>query len=452
MTGFWRRFLAFPLALGLSITAGCAGHEDRVQMALASLDAGSPEGALSALNEELEVDSSAELPAEIVGDNALLLLDRGTVLQSIDDYKLSARDLGVADKSIDLLDMSDSAAADLGKYLFSDDVGPYRAPSYEKLMVNTINMMNYLALGDLNGARIEARRLAVVQKYLQENREEETALIGLGSYLAGLVMEKSGRRDEALLYYDEALRYAQYPSLRDPLRVLTGGEAKSPGMKALIGDAGPLPPTSETGEAEIVVLIAFGRVPQKIPKRIPIGLALTLVSGSISPHDRAQANELAAKGLVTWINYPTLGKSRGKYSQPNLFVDGRPVALEQAMDVEAEVRKAWEAREGAIILAAITRMIARVIAGEAVQRTTEAATDGSPVGLLLGLATSATLTAVDTPDTRAWSTLPARIAIQRFRVPAGTHELQLQARGVTKRTSVTLRPGSWSFVTMSALR
>jgi hypothetical protein len=375
------------------------------------------------------------------------------VLLAVDKYKWSARDLGAADKSIDVLDMSRSAADDIGKYLFSDDVGPYKAPAYEKLLINTVNMMNYLAQGDVSGAKVEARRLTVMQKYLRDH-EEDGVLLGLGSYLAGFAFEKAGDTAEALGFYDDALRYAQYPSLRDPLRVLTQGAPKSPGQAALVGDAGPLAPTSATGEGEIVVVVGFGRVPQKEPRRIPIGLALTLTAGAISPGDAARANALAAKGLVTWINYPTLGPSRGSYSIPSLDVDGRAVGMEQALDVEAEVRSSWQKKEGTVILAAITRMIARVVAGEAAQAATEAAAgkSGGVVGLLVGLATSATLSAVDTPDTRCWSTLPSRIAIARLRVPVGNHEVRVGARGQQKTFHVKVDPGGWAFLPMMALR
>jgi hypothetical protein len=442
---------AAALLLGLG-QAACAGHESRVHAALFALDRGAPGEAVAALNEQMEVERPDDLPA-MTGDNPLLLLDRGNILLAMDRHKLSARDLGAADKSIDVLDMSRGATDELGKYLFSDDVGPYKAPAYEKLLINTINLMNYLALGDLSGAKVEARRLAIMQKYLRD-QEDTSALLGLGSYLAGFAFEKSGQSPEALLYYDDALKYAQYPSLRDPLRVLSRGQpAKSPGIAALLGDAGPLPSVGETGEAELLVVVGFGRVPQKVPQRIPIGLALTLVAGNISPHDHARANALAAKGLVTWINYPTLARGKGGYSIPTFQLDGRALAMEQALDIEAEVRAEWKKVEGTVILAAITRMITRVVAGEVAQGATEALSkDAGPLGLLVGLATTATLSAVDTPDTRAWSTLPARIAIARVRVPAGTHVVTLGARGEAKQARITVAPGGWAFVPMMALR
>ena len=43
---------------------------------------------------------------------------------------------------------------DISKYMFSDDSGPYQAPTYEKLLINTMNMLNYLSRGNLNGAKI----------------------------------------------------------------------------------------------------------------------------------------------------------------------------------------------------------------------------------------------------------------------------------------------------------
>lgn len=445
-----RRLITAAALACTTALLGCAGHESRVETSLAALDRGQEAQAIAALNEELEVDREDDLPA-LEDDAALLLLDRGTIQMARGAHRLAARDMGAADKAIDMLDLSRDGLDDVGKYLFSDDTGPYRAPAYEKLLVNSLNMVNYLALADLEGARVEARRLAVVQDYLKK-KEDETALVGLGSLLAGFAFEKSGKNDEAILYYDEALKYAQYASLRDPLRTLTRGTSNRPGIQALIADAGPLPPVGETGEHEVFVVLGYGRVPAKEPKRIPIGLALTIAAVYLSPAQSAQANGLAARGLVTWVNYPTLGRSRGKYDAPDLWIDGRPVGLELAMDVEGEVRKAWEKEEGTVIAAAITRLIARAVAGELVNAGAGAASDSGVVGLLAGLATAATLTAMDTPDTRSWTTLPARVAVARVRLPAGRHVIRTQVRGAVREVPIDARPGGWSFVTATELR
>jgi len=455
---FVRAQLLVPL-LGLWLLCwitGCAGHESRVATALDALDRAAPDEAVAALNAELEVQTDTELPADLEGDNALLVLDRATILQSLDRYKDSAHDFGAADKAIDMLDLSANAADEMGRYLFSESVARYRAPAFEKLLINSFNSMNYLALRDVNGAKVEARRLAVVQRYLADAKDS-TPLIGLGSYLAGFTFEKAGQFDEALGYYEDALQYTSYASLRDPLRALTKGQPKSKAIDALVAGTGPLPSLAESGEAELLVVVGYGRVPPKEPVRIPIGLALTLVSTQMSPKDRALATELATKGLVTWVNFPRLGKSRGRYAVPELWIDGRPAPLEHALDIEAEVRREWERHEGTVILSAITRLITRAVAGEIVQTATSGGKRNTNkaegiVGLLAGLATTATLAVLDTPDTRSWVTLPANVAIARLRVPPGSHQVRVRARGLTKDYRVTVQPGDWAFVCASALQ
>lgn len=514
------------ISLGvLSFVVGCAGHASRTEAARDALDAGRPKQALALINEELDVDSAKQQPDDLSGDDALLLLDRSMVLQQLGNYSLSSADLQAADKAIDLLDLSRGTADDIGKYLFSDDTGPYKAPPYEKLLINTMNMVNYLVRHDLNGARVEARRLAVMQQYLKEHEGQGAALTGPGSYLAGFTFEKSGRANEALRYYDEALQYGNYKSLRPVVRrVAAEGSYRSPRIRQILesapttkNDAAPETPGLRSARAsargrpaptpyfaveveegaqpdspppknpekppnegasatfddateekaatetsirkeiplekqarptEILVVINYGRVPAKVAKRIPIGLALTWAAGHMPPGKAAEANRLAAQGLVTWINYPALGKARGQFEVPEFSIDGEPAPLEAAIGIDLEARAAWKDAEGAVIGAAITRMISRVVAGE-VART--AAGRDNIWGILLSLGTQATLTAADTPDTRSWALLPARMAIGRQVVKPGVHSVVLGARGNYKSAKITLKEGSWAVLNLTVL-
>jgi hypothetical protein len=346
------------------------------------------------------------------------------------------------------LDLSRNAAHDIGKYLFSDDVGPYKAPAYEKLLINGENMVNYLARGDLNGARIEARRLSVMQKYLSQSDETARGLLGPSAYLAGFTFEKSGQIEEALRYYEEALPGGRFASLAEPLsRLLGRGSYSSPSLRAAAAQA-PTDADAAADDGEILVVIGYGRVPAKIARRIPIGLALTYASGAISPTERDRANYLAAQGLVTWVNFPELGPSTISYDRPTFKVDGKAAALDSPVAIDEQARAAWKDAQGAVVAAAITRMIARVATGEAVRRSTK---DGV-VGALLSLGVQATLTATDTPDTRSWQTLPARLTFGRIRVKPGTHEVEVFARGARKRQRVTVAAGGFVVVAHTVLR
>jgi hypothetical protein len=79
-------------------------------------------------------------------------------------------------------------------------------------------------------------------------------------------------------------------------------------------------------------------------------------------------------------------------------------------------------------------------------------TDDGLLGLLLSLGTQATLTAVDTPDTRSWETLPARIAFGRATVKPGKHVIDLLARGQRLRKTVDVPPGGFAVANLTVLR
>lgn len=466
----YRRCCALLWLFGVLVALGaCAGHEARTRTARDALDAGNPQLALSALNEELDVESAAELPENLDGDNALLLLDRALVLQQIGDYEHSARDLRVADKQVEMLDFSRSTSDEIGRYLFSDDSGPYKAAPYEKLMVNTMNMLNYLVRGELAPARVEARRFEVMRKYLQEHEDPGAALLGPGSYLAGFIFEKSGQPQAALRHYDEALQAGDFPSLHVPIRRLAAQASyRTPRIERVLQQLEAEPsapsgassaPNDEPGSeanleqdtvpetAEILLVFNYGRIPAKVAQRVPIGLALTYASGAISPADHARANELAAQGLVTWVNFPSLPKPRGAYPVPRARVGEQVVSLDRVPIDELTV-KSWLAVRGSVVTAAITRAITRVVAGQAIQHSTQ----NSPLGLLASLATQATLTATDTPDTRAWSTLPARIALARVQIRPGKHRVEMQVSGRRRATYVSLTDGEWKVLNLTMLK
>jgi len=442
-----------------------------------ALDAADGPRAIKALNDELEVTSGADLPRNIKGDNALLILDRASIQQSLSEFGLSKRDFETADKAIDMLDLSRNAGDSIGEYVFSSSSGRYQAPPYEKLMINTLNMLNYLEQSDLNGARIEARRLLVMYTYYRNSLGHlDNPVVGLGSMLAGYTFEKSGNVDEALRYYDEALACPGFDSLKSFVApLLSMGSYRSPrfgdvparerpdsGKTGKTSAANPsgqgasasaLPSSAGNAESnatgEVLVVVGHGRVPHKIANRIPIGLALTYFASALSPNDVAAANRLAAQGLVTWINFPSLAPATGSLGYPSITLDGAQVTSDQAVDVDNEVRREWKNVEGKVVVSAITRLVARTAAGKGIE---VAAGRDNVLGIVLSLGAQATLTVLDTPDTRSWETLPARIDVARLKLPIGNHKIVVSARGWQRSQDVEVTKGSWRVVSLMALR
>jgi tetratricopeptide (TPR) repeat protein len=439
---------------GAQVLAGCGGHELRTVQARSALDAGQPRQAIEFINKQLDVKSDKDMPAELAGDNALLVLDRGTVQQSLAQFDGSKNDFQASDKAIDMLDLAHNAGDSIGEYIFSGSSSRYVAPPYEKLLINTLNMINYLETGDLSGAKVEARRLSVMQRYIRDEiKEPNNSILGLGGFLAGFVYEKSGDADEALRYYDDALQFTGFGVLAPAVRELAPRATfKSERIAKALAEAESNAPAEPAAPAEeggdVICVVGYGRVPHKIPKRVPIGLALTMVSHIIHPHDFAAAQRLAAQGLVTWINYPTLAPEQGGYAVPTCTIDGKSIPMTEAVNISAEVTTEWRKIEGQIILSAITRMVARLLVGAGIKK----AGGDSGWATLASLGTQATLVALDTPDTRSWETLPARVAVGRVRVAPGRHTVSASARGVTRTQPIDVKSGGYGAVSLQALR
>ena len=496
------RRLAWTLPCAIALTAwavaGCAGYAGDVKEIRSALVAGKKPLALARANEVLEVEEPDHYPTDVGGDNALLILERGTVKQGLARYSSSALDFRVADKHLELLDVKNDTAGNIGKWLFSDDVTVYKAPPHEKLLLNTLGMLNYLALGNLESARVEARRFSIMKRYLADEVSASESRLGLGSYLAGFAYEMSGRYEEALRHYEEALEAGDYPSIREAIPKIAGcTEYRSEAIDKLLPRSEPAPPPAPPAPAPdeatkgqppadappeppppaadpgpvcqgqspdkgtILVVTSVGLAPYKKATRIPIGAALVIAAHvtygpGLGASDRARANELAAKGLLKWINFPQLTKTRPKFNKVRVGVDGKSIPTELGENVTQLVTDAWERIKGTLMAAAIVRMIARAIAGEATQAAAEGGGAAGAVALLAGLAVEGALTAADTPDTRSWVTLPANVVLSRVEVEPGAHEVVVVLEGPAGRErhveQVHVPGGGFTVVSIAAMR
>ena len=126
-------------------------------------------------------------------------------------------------------------------------------------------MLNYLAMADLQGAAVEARRYQVMRDYL-ENLGIDHPRGRIGAYLAGFIFEHLGESGRALRYYQDVQA--------DGEAALARGARRARGASA-----------AESGE--VLVVIGAGRTPIKVPKRIPVGAAIGIAG--TRDHGRSRA-------------------------------------------------------------------------------------------------------------------------------------------------------------------
>lgn len=447
------------LLMSTGFVIGCAGYEGAVAEMHTALLSGDKLQALAQSNKALKVKKDTDFPEKLKGNNSLLLLERAMIKQGLYQYKSSSEDFGVSDKNLELLDLQNDTMGNIGKYIFSDDAAKYQAPAYEKLLLNTFNMLSYMSAGDMEGARVESRRLRVMQKYLVQEESEQAALADLGSYLAGVAFEASGQNENALSFYADAVGARNFDTLADSVRRLAScTNFKDERIEKYIeSHGGPLPQCTpmEQGKGTLIIVSGVGLAPRKTAVRLPIGAAVAIAGVFLVPMTMQQLNGLIARGLVTWLNFPEMKPARGIFTGAQTTLDGKAVASEVASDISDKVTAAWNSIKPKLMAAAIVRMVTRLAAGVATEVAVSKASGSAIGGLMAGLAVQGTMTAFDTPDTRSWSTLPSRVYITRLEVPAGEHEVSVLFTGsgnekVTKKVRVS--SGGYTVVSVSSMR
>jgi tetratricopeptide (TPR) repeat protein len=443
----------FLLVLILCAGLGCATtYSEKIDAARQAVQQGDYQAGIEAMDRVLGVKSHDQLPSRWGSDAALGALERASLLQAVGDYEGSARDLIAAETELELLDLSRDTAGSIGKYVYSDSSAVYEALPLERLALNGINMLNYLALDDLQGARVEARRFTVIRDYLLEVDPEE-AQGPFASYLAGFVFEQLGEAGEAARYYDEALQGHRFESLRAPVERLSTrtayrGKALEPFLSETPRRA-PLASAAEQGE--LLIVIALGRVPFKVPKRVPVGAAVGLAGTFITGDPKVLA--YSAFKVVT---YPELVPSGTHFRTASAFVDGRSVPVELAGDLGSVIRSQFGRLQPKIIGAALSRMIVRAAAAEGARAAgRQAGSHGDLVGLIAALLMEGTLVGLDKPDTRSWSFLPDTLHVGRRRVAAGEHHVVVEIGGdatARQEFDVDVPAGGFRLILISELR
>ncbi|MGM0555861.1 MAG: hypothetical protein ACQEVA_05745 [Myxococcota bacterium] len=464
------------VVLGIALS-GCATYSDNVKAAQDAVKYGENKKAIGLINEELGIETAADLPEDYKGEKPLLLLERATVLQSIGEYEMAARDMIAVDDRLEYLDLMTADRAQVGKWLYSGASNKYRAPPYERLLLNTLNMVNFLAMRDVQGAKVEARRFALLEYFFVEKQDEEVmgGILGLGNYLGGAAFEASQDYENAARYYARALYYGvKDPGLRErviDLFAITGhtpSELQQNDPEALAGvieEAKTTTPLTfqeyfnKWRRGDTIFLIQTGLAPYKIPKRVPVVQALNYqqryayYGWTVSSATRSNAEMLVYNGVLNTVNFPMLTRRNIPVNQSvDLEVGGEGVHNFGYVDVATQVENAWNRIAGALMAAAITRMVTRAIASQAASTATSAAAGDEGLGALAGLAVKATMTAADKPDTRSWILLPSEIRIARMQLPADVHQVKVKVGFRDDTRSVTVRENSLNLVNFSRLR
>jgi len=361
----------------------------------------------------------------------LYYFDKGSILQMQGDYNTSTQFLEKAELKIESL-YTKSITGQLGSFLSNDMNLPYEGEDFEQVMVNVLKCLNFMYKGDMQSARIEARKVDNVLNKLSDMyggkniyKHDAFAL-----YLSGICFESLGEYDNALISYKKSLdAYGQYASMYGtvvPERVKYDMFrcAKAAGMDDRIDQYKKdfnmpdyRPQLLPDGYGEAIVVIYSGMAPFK--KSVYIQAPIK--------------NEKTGKEALVRVAFPQFVPRPQVVLSAEAAVKGKPYAGFEAQNLNAIAYKNLENKNGLIKLKAIARAAAKYWASMAVSD------NGKNEGMAL-LANIYSM-ASEQADTRSWRTLPGSFFIVRVPLPQGRAEVNLKlnlATGASREVPVAL--------------
>ena len=440
---------SFVLAFALGL-AGCTTYNEQNRFAQPWL-----QGDLTTA--EKEATRKADKAAG--GKDAIIWrLEQAAILRTAGKYEESNRAFEQAQERID--DHAAKAKVKLGAEsaaLFSNQANaPYRGRAYDGILLNTYRALNFLALHDLEKARVEVIRAHQRQQdAVEENRRriEETE--------ESLRNEKERQRieqardDKAFksalqtnyATLDDAPAYADYVNpftvYLDGLLFLAGAAdasdlerarksfERAAGMAAgntfVKADLASLEAAIAGKPAGPVTYVIFenGRAPIRNQVRIDIPLFFTRLS-------------------YLGAAFPTLEPQGGQMSALSVTAGGTNYTTALMASMDSVVGQDFKNELPSIITRTIAATVAKGAASYALNEVANKE-GGGVAGLFAQIGTAVYQLSVNIADLRTWTTLPKEFQICRLPTPSD-RKLELRGLGSGQQATVTLEDGRMNLV------
>ena len=144
---------------------------------------------------------------DLYGSNTefLYYFDLGCLYHYKRDFKESAANFAKAEQIYEDL-YTKSVTNEAAAIVTNDNTRPYRARPFELLLMYEYQILNYLAMMDVDGALVEVKRSQIAMNALYQKDQEKVNDNGLLRYLSAIVYELDGSTDDAAISYINAVK------------------------------------------------------------------------------------------------------------------------------------------------------------------------------------------------------------------------------------------------------
>lgn len=354
-------------------------------------------------------------------DQLVHVMDYAMALQIAGQYKESAQQFLRADKLVDLNDYH-SVTNVVGATLGGEEAIQYKGESYEKFLINTMNAINYVMMGEYDDALVEARRINEKISKMKMDGREPYELSPFARYLAGILWEAQHKFDDAYIEYEGSYKLdATNPFLPGDLirsaklarRTETYNKWKNEFPKTNENSA-----WYDKNKGELIVIYQQGWGPTKQARR------------------QYRFPEL----------YPTPSQTQGARVQ----VDHQTERTQVVYNVERVSIQILEKDFGALVARRVGGIAAKAVVADQLRQKNE----------LLGNLAWIAMNVTDRADLRQWSTLPQTIQMVRIPLSPGQYKVTIQGVDYSgnptadqlAEQSIEIKPGRKSFINWRSLR
>lgn len=375
--------------------AGCATYQSNVHEARELMRSGRFSMAANILAPHAETEGN---------DQLIYVFDYATALQLAGEHEKSAQYFQLADQLSDLQDYV-SVLRQSGSLLFSQEMVQYKGESFERLLINVMNAINYLMMDDTEGANVETRKLNEKLSFYRRELEKEYQQNAFAVYMNALIWEANRNWDSAYIDFERAyelnpnIEYLQEDLVRSAINARRRESERK--WREKFGVTGSPASWNHRQMGELVLIYQQGWGPRKSPSpespRFPtllpvltqtVGAKLKVYPPSEEVGDEAEAGN----------------EKETLYAERSQKVHSvQEVAIQTFKDDYA---------------ALMAKRIAGVVAKEVVAH--QIAKENEALGMVAYLAMHLS----DRADVRQWSTLPESFQVAKIRLPPGEYKVR----------------------------
>jgi tetratricopeptide (TPR) repeat protein len=377
----------------------------------------------------------------------LYLYEKGLVLHYENQFAASNEAFERAELLLEEL-YTKSVSRELAALAITDNITKYRGQTYEAVLVNYYKILNYLYMGDVDGALVECRRVNRKLEFLMDREDVFFADDPFIQFLTGMVYRSASEIGDADVSFRVAV--AGYDSLAADYGIEFPLWLRCDAVRAarMLGDAVfdtaavNCPEERLPGHGSLNLFLECGYVAHKEERKV----ILPVFKDDDTSDIDAFAPVLAERDGVTVASYRTDKKldyvlkiampvliptpvpweyavvtavpSTPPRADPSAEPSKRPVDPETSRagvveNVDAYATASFEEGYGKILVRTIVRALSKYGAKQAASKENEG----------LGWLVNWFGTATETADTRSWSTLPEKILMTRLVLPEGDYDL-----------------------------